>query len=193
VRVPVLTAAVAIAMSGFATSALYRAVTDRLDLPATALSVLASAQGAGSILGGLVVGRLLSRVGPVAVAAWGAALFAAGCLVQCVSWWPALIAASVTVGVGLPWTLVAGITAVQTGVPAALLGRAAATSTTVMFAPNALAIPLGAAAVHLGSRPPLLTAAVLCLTAAALAGRRAAANRPAAADRPAAAGRPGRD
>jgi MFS transporter len=135
------------------------------------LGLLASAQGAGSIAGGLGVGRLLTRFGPTAVAATGAAVFAAGCLTRCLPWPSALLAGSVLIGVGLPWTLIAGITAVQVGAPDAVLGRVAATSTALMFGPNAIAIPLGAAAVKLGSIPPYLLAAALCLAAAVWAGR----------------------
>ena len=169
IRVPVLVAGISIAMSGFGNSAVYATVTDRLGLSATTMGILASAQGAGSIAGGLGVGRLLARFGAVRVAACGAALFAAGGVVQSLAGWPLLVAGSVLIGIGLPWTLIAGVTAVQTNTPDALLGRVSATSITVMFGPNALAIPLGAAAVHLGSRPPLLTAAVVCLVTAVLA------------------------
>ena len=169
IRVPVLVAGISIAMSGFGNSAVYATVTDRLGLAASTMGILASAQGAGSIAGGLGVGRLLARFGAVRVAACGAALFAAGGLVQSLAGWPLLVAGSVLIGIGLPWTLIAGVTAVQTNTPDALLGRVSATSITVMFGPNALAIPLGAAAVHLGSRPPLLTAAVVCLVTAVLA------------------------
>jgi MFS family permease len=169
IRVPVLVAGISIAMSGFGNSAVYATVTDRLGLAASTMGILASAQGAGSIAGGLGVGRLLARFGAVRVAACGAALFAAGGVVQSLAGWPLLVAGSVLIGIGLPWTLIAGVTAVQTNTPDALLGRVSATSITVMFGPNALAIPLGAAAVHLGSRPPLLTAAVVCLVTAVLA------------------------
>jgi len=177
IRVPVLVAGVSIAMSGFAGSALYATVTGRLGLPATTMGVLASAQGAGSIAGGLGVGRLLARFGTVRVAACGAALFAAGCAVQSLAGWPVLVAGNVLIGVGLPWTLIAGVTAVQTNTPDALLGRVSATSITAMFGPNALAIPLGAAAVQLGSRPPLIAAAVVCVTTAVLAARSGRARR----------------
>jgi len=170
IRVPVLVAGVSIAMSGFASSAIYATVTDRLGLPVTTMGILVSAQGAGSIAGGLGVGRLLARFGAVRVAACGAALFAAGCVVQILAGWPLLVAGSVLIGIGLPWTLIAGVTAVQANTPGALLGRVSATSTTVMFGPTALAIPLGAAAVQLGSRPPLIAAALVCLAAAVLAG-----------------------
>jgi hypothetical protein len=76
---------------------------------------------------------------------------------------------SVVVGLGLPWTLIAAVTAVQTETPGHLLGRVAATSNMVMFGPIALAIPVGAAVVELGARPPLLAVASLALLAGALA------------------------
>jgi MFS family permease len=172
-RTPVVVAALAIAMSGFTTAALYAVVTERLHLASAFVGVLGSAQGAGSIAGGLAVGRVLARFRPARVAAAGAALFAAGCLSRCLPWPAALVAGGLLIGVGLPWTLIAGITAVQTGTPDALLGRVAAASTTAMFGPIALAIPVGSAAVHLGAVPPFLIAAALCLAAGAVAWPRA--------------------
>ncbi|MFI6130591.1 MFS transporter [Micromonospora sp. NPDC051141] len=168
VRVPVTLAAVSIAMSGFTTAALYTVVTTELALPSTFLGVLASAQGGGSVLAGLAVGRLVDRWGAVAVGVAGTALFAAGCLGRCLPWSPATVAASVVIGVGLPWTLVAAVTAVQTHTPPALLGRLSGTANTLMFGPITLAIPLGSAAVRLGGRPPLVAAAVTCLVVALL-------------------------
>ncbi|MEV4764297.1 MFS transporter [Micromonospora chokoriensis] len=165
-RLPVVLAAVSIAMSGFTTAAIYAMVVTELRLPATFLGVLASAQGAGSIAGGLFVGRIIARLGPVAVGVAGTVLFAVGCLARCLPWWPATVTGAVVAGVGLPWTLVAAVTAVQTHTPPALLGRVSATANTAMFGPLVAAIPLGSAAVHLGARPPLVTAVVLCLTAA---------------------------
>jgi hypothetical protein len=75
----------------------------------------------------------------------------------------------VLAGVGLPWTLVAAVTAVQTHTPPHLLGRVAATANTVMFAPIALAVPAGAVAVHFGARLTLGAGAALCLAAATAA------------------------
>ncbi|WFE36175.1 MFS transporter [Micromonospora sp. WMMD975] len=169
VRVPVALAAVSIAMSGFTTAALYAVVTEELALPSTFLGVLASAQGAGSVLAGLVVGRLVRHRGASAVGVTGAALFAAGCLGRCLPWWPATVAASVVIGVGLPWTLVAAVTAVQTHTPPELLGRVSGTANTAMFGPITLAIPLGSVAVHAGGRPPFVAAAAVCLAAALVA------------------------
>jgi MFS family permease len=178
IRTPVLVAGVSIAMSGFATSAVYATVTHRLGLPATTIGVLSSVQGAGSIAGGLAVGRLLSRFGPARVAGAGAVIFAAGGLVQCLAGWPLILSGSALIGIGLPWTLIAAVTAVQLSTPEALLGRASATAITLMFGPNALAVPLGAAAVQLGARVPLAIAASVALGTAVF-GTVAARPRPA--------------
>jgi MFS family permease len=173
---------VSIAMSGFSTAAVYAIVTTELGLPTTFLGVLVSAQGAGSVVGGLIVGRLIARRGPVAVGVAGAVLFAVGCLARCLPWWPVTIGASVVAGIGLPWTLVAAVTAVQTHTPAVLLGRVAATANTAMFG-IALAIPFGSAAVHLGARPPLIAAGVICLAAVVATSHRRSTRRN--VDRPA--------
>jgi hypothetical protein len=172
IRIPVLVAGISIAMSGFTTPAIYAVVTERLGLPSTFIGVLGSAQGAGSIAGGLMVGRLIARFNPTVVAAAGAALCAVGSLCRCLPWPAALVVAGLCTGVGLPWTLIAGVTAVQTHTPDALLGRVAATSGAAMFGPNALAIPLGAAALHFGSLPPYFAATAVYLTTAVLAFRR---------------------
>ncbi|MDG4805576.1 MFS transporter [Micromonospora sp. WMMD1120] len=171
-RLPVALAAVSIAMSGLTTAAVYAMVVTELRLPTTFLGVLASAQGAGSVVGGLIVGRRLARNGPVAVGVAGTVLFALGCLARVLPWWPVTVVGALVAGVGLPWTLVAAVTAVQTRTPSALLGRVSATANTAMFGPLVVAIPLGSAAVHLGARPPLVAAAALCLAAAAVTSAR---------------------
>jgi MFS family permease len=170
-RAPLLVAAVAIGMSGFTTASVYARVTDGLGLPSTFLGVLASAQGAGSIVGGLIVGRLIARRGVVAVAVTGAGMVAAASLLWCLPWWIAMVAGSFAAGVGLPWTLVAAVTAIQHRTPHRLLGRVAATATTVMFGPIALTSPLGAVAVHLGARLPLIVAVAAVVVAAIVAAR----------------------
>ena len=97
VRDPVLVTGVAIGASGLTNAAVLAHVVHDLGLPATRLGYLGTAQGAGSIVAGLVVGRLLARLSPVAVAALGAAIFAVGCVLQALPWWPTMIAGSVTI------------------------------------------------------------------------------------------------
>ncbi|MEU8818120.1 MFS transporter [Actinoplanes sp. NPDC048796] len=183
VRTPVVVAGIAIGMSGLCNAAVLAHLVRDLSLPSTYLGFLATAQGAGSIAGGLIVGRLLARGSPVAVAAYGSLVFAAGCLSSSLPWWPAMITGSVLIGVGLPWALIAGITAVQTSTPDHLLGRVGATSTTVMFGPVALGIPLGSVLIHLGTVLPLWIAAAVTVTAAVLVRRRHPAAQPAVSSR----------
>ncbi|MFJ6196683.1 MFS transporter [Micromonospora sp. NPDC092111] len=176
-RITVLIGSLTIAMSGLTTAAVYAVIIEDLHRPATFVGVLASAQGAGSLLGGLIVGRLLRTRGALAVGALGAVLFAVGTVARCIPWWPAAIGCSVLVGLGLPWTLVAAMTAIQTRTPEALLGRVSATASTLLFAPVAVATPVGAALILLDRRLPLLLAAALCLGAALLAVRPGPADR----------------
>jgi MFS family permease len=75
VRWPVVVAALAIGMSGFSTAAVYARVVGGLGLPATFVGVMAAGQGAGSILGGLVAGRLIARRGALVAGAIGAIAF----------------------------------------------------------------------------------------------------------------------
>ncbi|MEQ4306255.1 MFS transporter [Plantactinospora sp. B6F1] len=168
-RGSVLIGSVTIAMSGLTTAAVYAVVTEDLDQPAAFVGVLSSGQGAGSLLGGLIVGRLL-RIS-VPVGALGAVLFALGTLGRVIPWSPAAVACSVMVGIGLPWTLVAAVTAVQSRTPDTLLGRVSGSANTLLFAPVAIATPAGAVLVLPDHHLPLLVAAVLCLGIALLAFR----------------------
>lgn len=160
--------AVCIAMSGLTNAALYDVVTRDLHRPAAFVGVIASAQGAGSIVGGVAVGAFIRRHGEVAVGALGAAVFALGTLGRCVPWWPVVVLSGFVIGIGLPWTLIAAITAVQRRTPEGLLGRVAATASSLLFAPITAAIPLGAALVLLDHRLPLVIGAAVALAAGAL-------------------------
>ena len=64
----------------------------------TFLGVLGAAQGAGSIAGGIVAGRLITRHGTTAVGAAGAALFALALLARCLPWWPVTVGSGFVVG-----------------------------------------------------------------------------------------------
>ena len=155
-RSPVVLAATALAVSGFCNAAGYASVVNGMHLPTAYIGVMSAAQGAGSMVGGLFTGRI-KALGPI-----GAAVFAAGLALKAVVWLPLSLAASVVIGVGLPWTVVAAYTAVQRGTPHDLLGRVSATATTLIFGPVALAIPLGSGALSVaGFRPVLLAAAAI--------------------------------
>ncbi|MFB8051515.1 MFS transporter [Streptomyces rubiginosohelvolus] len=106
--------------------------------------VLYAVQGAGSVAVGLLAGPLLRRLPERLFAAGGIAVFALGVGARTVSPDTVALAASAAIGFGLPCVLVAAMTAVQRETPDAVLGRTAATAGSLMTAPNAVALALGA-------------------------------------------------
>ncbi|KXK63886.1 hypothetical protein AWW66_00045 [Micromonospora rosaria] len=175
----VLLGALAMTMSGLTTAPLFAVVDEGLGLTPAFMGVLSSAQGAGALAGGLVTGRLITRRGEAAVGACGALLLAVGTAARLLPWTPAVVASSVIIGIGLPWTVVAAMTAVQTRTPERLLGRVAASANTLVFGPTAIAIPIGAFLVTVADyRGTLLAAALLTALGAWWLGRRGAGPEP---------------
>ncbi len=170
-RTVVVVAAVAVGLSGLGTAASFVVITADLHRPPAFAGVLAAAQGAGSILGGLVCPRMVERRGEQSTAGWGATLFAAGTAALCLPWTVTVALGRLLTGVGLPWTVIAAFTAVQRRTGEEMIGRAAASAGTAIFAPVAATISLGAWLVTvLDHRVVLLAAAGGTLVAAA-AGR----------------------
>ncbi|HET8583771.1 MAG TPA: MFS transporter, partial [Jatrophihabitans sp.] len=135
--------ALAMAVSGVAFPAQY-ALVDALHRPASFIGVLTALLGAGSIVAGLLAGRVTERVGARGITALGClvavasyALVATGALV------PALISRFVA-GAALPWIVVAVITAGQQRTPANLQGRVSATLVFALFATQPVAQAAGA-------------------------------------------------
>ncbi|MFJ2027504.1 MFS transporter [Streptomyces sp. NPDC087897] len=106
--------------------------------------VLYAVQGAGSVAVGLLVGPLLRRLPERVFAAGGMALFGLAVVARTVPLDVAALAASAAIGFGLPCVLIAATTVVQRETPDAVLGRTAATAGSLMTAPNAVALALGA-------------------------------------------------
>ncbi|MEU6983444.1 MFS transporter [Streptomyces sp. NPDC046324] len=164
-------------LAGVNGAAVYTVVDQGLGHSPAYAGVLYAAQGAGSVVTGLVAGPGLRRVPGRSAAAAGLALFALAVGARAVPHDGVALAASVLIGVGLPLVLITAMTAVQREAPADAVGRAAATAHTLLFVPNAIALALGAALVALVDLRvllPLLAVAGLA-GAIALAGRGAAA------------------
>jgi len=156
-------------LSGLSAATLYAVVEGLGHSPAYAgpLYVL---QGVGSVTVGLASGPLLRRLGERRFAAYGIALTAAATALRAVPADPAVLASGVANGIGLPCVLIAGLTAVQRETPQELLGRTAATANTLMFAPTAIGLAVGAALVEQVDHRALLPTLglALLLTAAPL-------------------------
>lgn len=155
------------------------AVVDGLGHSAAYAGVLYAVQGAGSVTVGLLSGPALRRLGERRFAACGIALTAVAAGARAVSSDPVVLAGSAAIGLGLPCVLIAALTAVQRETPGPLLGRAAATAHTLLFAPNVLGLAAGAALVELVDHRLLsvLLGLALLSTTALLAQRPASASR----------------
>ncbi|MFJ8666024.1 hypothetical protein [Streptomyces sp. NPDC093600] len=136
-----------------------------------------------------VPARLLSPI--------GLALFAVAAAARALPHDGVVPAASALIGLGLPWVLVAAMTAVQREAPPGAVGRTAATAHTLVFVPNAAALAVGAgliAVVDIRTLLPVLGALGLAGAvtlaapgggAAGSGGRSPAPAGPATGDRPA--------
>ncbi|MFE1821479.1 MFS transporter [Streptomyces anulatus] len=137
--------------------------------------VLYAVQGAGSVAVGLLVGPLLRRLPERVFAAGGMALFALAVGARTLPPDGVALAAGAAIGFGLPCVLIATMTAVQRETPDAVLARTAATASSLMTAPNAVALAAGAGLVAVvdvrvltavGGAAGLLAAALLAAGAA---------------------------
>ncbi|MFF3646878.1 MFS transporter [Streptomyces sp. NPDC002564] len=130
------------------TGALVYAVVDGLGRSPSYTGVLYVVQGAGSVAVGVASGALMRRFGARRFAGAGIALTGVSAFLTAQPYDAAVLAGSLTNGIGLPCVLIAGLTAVQRETPNALVGRVAATAGTLMFTPTALGIAAGAVLVE---------------------------------------------
>jgi MFS family permease len=165
----VLAAAATMLLAGLNGAALYAVVDGGLGRSPSYAGVLYAAQGAGSVVAGLAAGGLLRRLGERRFAAAGIALFAVGAGLRALPYDAVALGCSAAIGMGLPCVLIAALTAVQRETPDAFVGRAVASANTLMFAPNAVALAMGAGLIAVVDHRvllPLLGAAGLALACA---------------------------
>ncbi|MFD9907104.1 MFS transporter [Streptomyces sp. NPDC059063] len=129
--------------------ALVYAIVEALGHSPAYTGALYVVQGAGSVVVGVASGALLRRLGARRFAGAGIALTALAAVLHALPGDAFVLAGSAANGLGLPCVLVAGMTAVQRETPGALVGRVAATASTLMFAPTAVGIALGALLVEI--------------------------------------------
>ncbi|MFH8436134.1 MFS transporter [Streptomyces sp. NPDC018007] len=142
---PLVTAgSVTMLLAGVNGAVTFAYVDDVLGRAPAYAGVLYAVQGAGSVAVGLLAGPLLRRLPERVFAAGGTALFGLAVAARSVPSDAVALAASAAIGFGLPCVLIAATTAVQRETPDAVLGRTAATAVSLMTAPNAVALALGA-------------------------------------------------
>ncbi|MER5345934.1 MFS transporter [Streptomyces mirabilis] len=151
----ILAAATTMFFAGLNGATVY-AVAEGLGHSPAYVGLLYVAQGVGSVLIGLVSGPLLRRLGERRFAAYGIALMAVAVALRAVPSDAVALVCGAAIGFGLPCVLIAAYTAVQRETPAPLLGRTSATANTLMYAPNALGLAVGAGLIELVDYRPLL-------------------------------------
>lgn len=151
----VLAAATTMLFAGLNGATVY-AVAEGLGHSPAYVGLLYVTQGVGSVLIGLVSGPLLRRLGERRFAAYGIVLTAVAVALRAVRSDAVALVCGAAIGFGLPCVLIAAYTAVQRETPTPLLGRTSATANTLMYAPNALGLALGAGLVELVDYRPLL-------------------------------------
>lgn len=127
--------------------ALIYAVVESLGHAPTYTGLLYIAQGMGSIAIGLTTGPLLRRLGELRFAAYGIALMGVAVALRAIPDDRMAILCSAAIGLGLPCVLIATLTLLQRETPPDLLGRVTATAHTLLFAPTAVGLAIGAALV----------------------------------------------
>ncbi|HET8561771.1 MAG TPA: MFS transporter [Marmoricola sp.] len=129
---------------GFTEASIY-ALLDFYDKPVTFAGVLVSIQGVGAIAGGLTTSWWVRRIGePACVAAGLAALALGAGAVGLTSSLSVVAVAFLVVGYALPMLFVAFMTLLQRRTPQRLMGRASAAVETLMGAPQAISLAVGA-------------------------------------------------
>ena len=107
--------------------------------------ILMSVQGAGSVLGGLLVTVTMRRMSETHTVAIGLACFAAASAGLTIKAMPVVFAAAVVLGAGISFFVVGLYTAQQRLTPARLQGRVSAASYVITDIPQTVSIGIGAA------------------------------------------------
>lgn len=136
--------AVMLLVVGWSETAIFALISRGLHRGVALLGVLSPVQGVGAIVGGLVAGRVLRRVGDGRLMGLGALACAAGIALLCVPLLPVVLVGLLPTGFGLAWVLVAYSTSIQLRTPAPLQGRVYAAAELVAGVPQTLGIATGA-------------------------------------------------
>ena len=146
-RVAVVCVVTAMLALGLGEAVFFAVVDEGLHKPVTFLGVLQSAMGVGAIAGGVLITLLIPRTGEKRPVAAGLALVALGSALSMV---PSALVVSlgmVSLGAGLPITVVCITTLLQRHTPAAIQGRVFTTFEMLTGLPQVASIAAGAALV----------------------------------------------
>lgn len=176
--------AVALSVVGLFDSLLFAVVQHGLHRSPEFFGVLMSAQGAGSILGGVTAVATMGRVGATRTVGIALTTLAAGSVPFLSGSVPLVLLGEVAAGTAIPWAFVALATTRQQLTPNHLQGRTAAATGLALQAPQLVSTGVGAALVALVDYRLLIVLAAVVIGLAGLwllraAGARASTPEPA--------------
>jgi MFS family permease len=140
----VTAASLALAVMGFYDTVLFALTDQGLHKSPSFTGVLLSAQGAGSIAGGLTAAALLARLGESRLVAASLVLFSLGSLLAIVATLPTVLTGTFVDGIAVSWLLVGFGTALQKRTPPRLIGRTGTAANVLLDTPQMASIALGA-------------------------------------------------
>jgi Na+/melibiose symporter-like transporter len=159
--------AISLSVIGLFDSVLFAVVEKGLGRQPAFFGVLMSAQGAGSILGGITAVWVLNRLGPLRAVGLGLALISVSCLPFLFASTVAALIGSVGAGAAIPWAFVALATTRQRLTPNHLQGRVASASGMSLQLPQLVSTAAGAALVAVVDYRILIAGAVIVIGGAA--------------------------
>jgi MFS family permease len=142
-RQVVLGVTAALLVLGFEETLIF-SVLSHLGRSPSFFGVLITAQGVGSIVGGLTAGRVVRRIGEGRAVGVGLAFFAVAVLLLTTSSLAVVLGGAPIAGVGLAWAIVGFTTLLQTRTPLAIQGRVAAAADLSLSLAQTASIATGA-------------------------------------------------
>lgn len=160
--------AVVFMITGLMNTTIFAAIEYGFGLPVEAFGVAAGIQGAGSILGGITAAIVIARLSErraIGVAFLG---LGAGVATTLTGLLPVGIVGAFTVGLVIPWMVVAFVTYRQRVTPAQLQGRVSAATNMALNGPQTLGTAAGAAAILILDWRLVIAAEAVLIVACAL-------------------------
>jgi Na+/melibiose symporter-like transporter len=167
-RLVVSTTTAAFLVLGFSQTIMFALATDALGQPSSFVGVLASAQGAGAVLGGVTAARLTRAAGEVRLLGLGLVAFSSGAGLCLLPETPFVLAGMIAIGIAISWSIVGFNTSIQLRTGASLQGRAYSAAETSVAAAQTGSIAVGAFLMTLVGYVPMLIATLVVMGLAAL-------------------------
>jgi MFS family permease len=140
----VIALAVALAVIGFAETAIFSVVAQELHKSASFIGVVMAAQGVGALVGGPLSAPVMRRVGERWICAFGLIGIVIGSLLFEAGPIAVVLLGAVAFGMALPPLLVGAYTLLQLRTPAELQGRAFSAFDVIASLPQTISIAVGA-------------------------------------------------